>query len=105
MRMNQEQVAKSDMSLPDIQPAMSPPLISPIRDNTFPETVSNQGFEPSPLMSMEVVEKHLDSFFTHKYRSFPTIPNAKYITNLQSCFPNIGQGSTGGIFEPLSDFT
>src|SRR5271163_4425901 len=33
MRMNQEQSTRSDTSLPDIKPAMSPPLVSPIRDN------------------------------------------------------------------------
>jgi hypothetical protein len=71
MRMNQEQSAKSDTSLPDIQPTMSPPLVSPIRDNTFPEFLANRGFEPSPLLSMDVVEKHLESFFTHKYRLLP----------------------------------
>lgn len=74
MRMNQEQSAKSDTSLPDIKPAMSPPLVSPIRDNSFPDGLVNRGFEPSPLLSMEVVEKHLDSFFTHKYRSLHISP-------------------------------
>lgn len=68
MRMNQEQSAKSDSSLPDIQPAMSPPLVSPIRDNTFTDPFTNRRFEPSPLLSMKVVEKHLDNFFAHKYR-------------------------------------
>lgn len=67
MRMSQEHSAKSDTSLPDIQPAMSPPLVSPTRDNAFPDALANGGFEPSSLISMEVVEKHLDSFFAHKY--------------------------------------
>jgi hypothetical protein len=59
----------SETSLPDIRPAMSPPPVSPIRDYAFSDGLLNRGFEPSPLLSMEVVEKHLDSFFTQKYRS------------------------------------
>jgi hypothetical protein len=74
MRMKQEQSANSDTSLPDIKPAISPPHVSPIRDNTFLDGFVNRGFEPSPLLSMEVVEKHLDSFFTHKYRSLYVSP-------------------------------
>jgi len=69
MRMNQEQSVKSDTSLPDIQPAMSPLLVPPVRDNAFPDDLLNRGFEPSPFLSMEVVQKHLNNFFAHKYRS------------------------------------
>jgi Fungal Zn(2)-Cys(6) binuclear cluster domain len=54
MRMNQEQSAGSDTSLHDIQPAMS---------------LMNRGFEPSPLLSMDIVEKYIEIFFAHKYRS------------------------------------
>src|SRR6202011_4784276 len=76
MRMNQEQSAKSDASLPDIRPAMSPPLVAP----------ANRGFQPSPLLSMEVVDKYLDSFYTHKYRLLPESPISKHITNLSKLF-------------------
>jgi hypothetical protein len=92
MRMIQEQSAKSDTSLPDIQPAMSPPLVSPIRDNAFSGVLVNRGFEPSPLLSMEVVEKHLGSFFTHKYRSLQCIIYSARITNLLKLFSQFWTG-------------
>jgi hypothetical protein len=83
MRMNQEQSAKSDSSLPDIKPAMSPP---PIRDNAFTDAFTNRGFEPSPLLSMEVVEKHLDNFFAHKYRMSHVSTISRHITNSSKLF-------------------
>lgn len=68
MRMNQEQSARSDTSLPDIQPAMSP-IISPVRDNTIPDGPLSRRFEPSPLLSMDIVERHINNFFANKYRA------------------------------------
>jgi hypothetical protein len=68
MRMVQEQSVNSDNKLSDIRTTTSPPIISPVPDPSIPSSFGNRSFEPSPFLSMEVVEKHLDTFFTHKYR-------------------------------------
>lgn len=90
MRMNQEQSVRSDTSLPDIKPAKPFPLSSPIRDNQMPDDLVNRGFEPSPLLSWDMVEKHIDNFFTHKYRSCPACPIFEALLIPCSCFPNFG---------------
>jgi hypothetical protein len=102
MRMNQEQSAKSDSSLPDIQPAMSPPRVSPIRDNAFADTFTNRGFEPSPLLSMEVVEKHLDNFFAHKYRMSHAPTISRPITNGSKPFSQFWTGTDCKILSHVS---
>lgn len=101
MRMNQEQSAKSDTSLPDIQPAMSPPIVSPMKDNVLPDIIANRAFEPSPLLSMDVVERHLESFFNHKYRLFSLSTNSNKLLISQSRISNSRQGSTARFFDVL----
>ena len=68
MRMNQEQILGSDNSSSNLRAPSTPPLLSPTQDPTITASSTSRGFESSPFLTMDVVEKHVDTFFKHKYR-------------------------------------
>jgi uncharacterized Zn finger protein (UPF0148 family) len=73
MQMRQEQLKQPETLLADVRPKSSPSHSSPSRDQPISPDILSRGFEPSPLLTMQVAEQHLESFFAHKYPVTPIL--------------------------------
>lgn len=83
MQMRQEQAKQPDSLLADVRPKSTPSLPSPTREQPIFPDVFSRGFEPSPLITIQVVEQHLESFFAHKYPVTPILHRDRIYASLK----------------------
>jgi hypothetical protein len=69
MRLNQEQSISPESG----SKSSTSPVLSPTWDRGLFDAPMNGVYEPSLLLTEEVVEKYIDSFFTHKYPVMPIL--------------------------------